>query len=115
MRGKIIDSYGQSAGRRNDGINIAVPAGTPIKAAGNGIVVYSGEEIKSFGNLLLLKHQRGWMTAYAHASEVLVKKGDRVRAGQAIARVGATGRVSSPQLHFEIRRGSQAVDPQKHL
>ena len=116
VQGKVVGSYGWlGSGRRNDGINIAVPAGTPIKAAGSGVVVYSGKEIKSFGNLLLLKHDRGWMTAYAHASEILVKKGDRVRAGQAIARVGATGRVSSPQLHFEIRRGSQAVDPQKYL
>lgn len=116
VQGKIVDSFGYSgAGRRNDGINIAVTAGTSIKASRDGIVVFSGKEIKSFGNLLLLKHDRGWMTAYAHASEILVKKGDRVRAGQAIARVGATGRVSSPQLHFEIRRGSQAVDPRKYL
>jgi murein DD-endopeptidase MepM/ murein hydrolase activator NlpD len=78
-------------------------------------VAYAGNELRGFGNLLLIKHADGWMTAYAHCDAVLVKRGDRVRRGQTIARVGMTGAVSEPQLHFEIRRGSRALDPMTYL
>ncbi len=116
VSGKIVSRYGGKAdGSRNDGINIAAPRGAPVKAAENGIVVYSGNELKGFGNLLLVKHADGWMTAYAHNELLIVKKGETVRRGQTIGRVGSSGNVSAPQLHFEIRRGSKAVDPVKHL
>lgn len=116
VRGRVIGTFGESTnGQRNDGINLSVPEGTPIKAAENGVVVYSGSELQGFGNLILVRHADDWVTAYAHNSELLVKRGDEVRRGQIISRAGRTGNVSSPQLHFEIRRGSTPVDPMKHL
>jgi murein DD-endopeptidase MepM/ murein hydrolase activator NlpD len=116
LRGRVISTYGeQGQGLHNDGINIAAPRGTPIHAAENGVVAYAGNEIRGFGNLLLIRHAGGYMTAYAHADTLLVKRGDTVHRGQVIARVGATGSVTEPQLHFEIREGSQAVDPQRYL
>lgn len=116
VEGKVISRFGGKAdGTRNDGINIAASRGAPVKAAENGVVVYSGNELKGFGNLLLIKHEGGWMSAYAHNELLLVKKGETVRRGQTIARVGSSGNVTSPQLHFEIRRGSKAVDPLQHL
>jgi murein DD-endopeptidase MepM/ murein hydrolase activator NlpD len=112
VRGAVISEYGSgNLGRRNDGVNIAAPVGTPVRAAADGQVVYRGSELEGFGNLLLLKHQDGFVTAYAHNDTMLVKKGDQVRKGQVIAKVGATGAVTTPQLHFEIRQESQAVDP----
>ena len=116
VHGKIISGYGpKEGGLFNDGINIAVREGTPVVAADDGVVVYAGNEIRGFGNLVLIKHANGWMTAYAHNAEFLVRRGAEVRRGQAIAKAGASGTVSSPQLHFEIRRGSHAVDPMKYL
>lgn len=115
-KGKIIVGFGVSAsGLRNDGINIAVAAGSVVRAAENGIVVYAGNELKGFGNLLLIKHADGWMTAYAHNSELAVLRGDVVKKGQAIARAGATGSVTSPQVHFEVRKDGQAVDPAQYM
>ncbi len=84
-------------------------------AADSGVVVYAGNEIRGFGNLVLIKHDNGWMTAYAHNETLLVKRGQRVRRGQPIAKAGSSGSVSSPQLHFEVRHGSRAVDPLKYL
>jgi murein DD-endopeptidase MepM/ murein hydrolase activator NlpD len=116
VRGRIISGFGPKPnGERNDGINLAVPAGTSIKAAEAGTVIYSGNEIAGFGNLVLIRHAGGWVTAYAHASDVLVKRGDQVRRGQTIGYVGATGSVTSPQLHFELRRGSNPVNPLDYL
>lgn len=116
LSGKVVSRFGGKAdGSRNDGINIAASRGATVKAAETGVVVYAGNELKGFGNLLLVKHSDGWMTAYAHNELLTVKKGDTVRRGQAIARVGSTGNVTTPQLHFEIRRGSKAVDPLDHL
>ena len=116
VHGKIVSGYGpKEGGFFNDGINIAVKEGTPVVAADDGVVVYAGNEIRGFGNLVLVKHANGWMTAYAHNAEFLVRRGEEVRRGQAIAKAGASGTVSSPQLHFEIRRGSHAVDPMKYL
>lgn len=114
--GKVISKFGgKSKGLHNDGINIAAPRGTPVRAAENGVVAYAGNEIRGFGNLLLIKHTGGWITAYAHNDRLLVKRGDKIRKGQVISRVGSSGNVATPQLHFEIRRGRQAVDPLKHL
>jgi len=116
LRGRVISTYGeQGQGLHNDGLNIAAPRGTPIKAAENGVVAYAGNEIRGFGNLLLIRHAGGFMTAYAHADSLLVKRGDTVHRGQTIARVGQSGSVTEPQLHFEIREGSQPVDPQRYL
>jgi murein DD-endopeptidase MepM/ murein hydrolase activator NlpD len=99
----------------NDGINIAAAAGTPVRASEAGTVAYAGNELRGFGNMLLLKHGGGWVTAYAHNKELLVKRGEKVRRGQVIARVGSTGGVDQPQLHFEIRKGKRAVDPLDEL
>lgn len=116
VHGRILASYGAGAGgTHNDGINIAAAAGTPVLAAEAGVVAYAGNELRGYGNLLLVKHAGGWMTAYAHNSALLVKRGDRVKRGQEIARVGATGAVGEPQLHFEIRQGSRALDPSDYL
>jgi len=116
VRGRVISGFGAKPnGQTNDGVNISVPEGTEIKAAEGGMVAYAGNELKGFGNLVLIRHAGEWVTAYAHASEVLVKRGDIVRRGQVIARAGKTGNVSAPQLHFEVRRGASPVDPLNHL
>jgi len=116
VRGKVITSYGaKTNGKVNDGINLAVPEGTPVKAAEDGVVAYSGNELKGYGNLILVRHANGYVTAYAHASELLVKRGDTIKRGQVIAKSGQSGEVGSPQLHFEIRRGSTPVDPLQFL
>jgi murein DD-endopeptidase MepM/ murein hydrolase activator NlpD len=116
VRGKVITSYGaKTNGKSNDGINLAVPEGTPVKAAEDGVVAYSGNELKGYGNLVLIRHANGYVTAYAHASELLVKRGDTIKRGQIIAKSGQSGEVGSPQLHFEIRKGSTPVDPLQFL
>lgn len=116
VAGRVIDGYGaKKNGLHNDGINIAAPDGAPVRAAENGVVIYTGNELRGFGNLILIKHAGGWVTAYAHARETMVTRGARVQRGQVIATVGRTGNVSSPQLHFEIRRGTRAVDPRRLL
>jgi len=116
VRGRLVSDYGTDAGgTRNDGINIAAPAGTTVLAADAGIVAYAGNELRGYGNLVLIKHANGWMTAYAHNSVLLVKRGQKVRRGQPIARIGATGAVSRPQLHFEVRHGTKALDPTDYL
>jgi len=116
VRGKVITSYGaKTNGKANDGINLAVPEGTPVKAAEDGVVAYSGNELKGYGNLVLVRHSNGYVTAYAHASELLVKRGDTIKRGQIIAKSGQSGEVGSPQLHFEIRKGSTPVDPLQFL
>jgi len=116
VRGRVITAYGAKAnGKANDGINLAVPEGTPIKAADDGVVAYSGNELKGYGNLVLVRHANGYVTAYAHASELLVKRGDTIKRGQVIAKSGQSGEVGSPQLHFEIRKGSTPVDPLQFL
>jgi murein DD-endopeptidase MepM/ murein hydrolase activator NlpD len=116
VRGKVITTYGaKTNGKSNDGINLAVPEGTPVKAAEDGVVAYSGNELKGYGNLILVRHTNGYVTAYAHASELLVKRGDTIKRGQVIAKSGQSGEVGSPQLHFEIRKGSTPVDPLQFL
>ena len=116
VRGRVISPFGTKPnGAQNDGINIAVPEGTSIKAAENGVVAYVGNELKGYGNLILIRHGEDWVSAYAHASEMMVKRGDQVRRGQIIAKAGRTGAVSQPQLHFELRKGSRPVDPMRFL
>ena len=116
VTGKVVTPFGpQARGLHNDGINIAAPRGTPVVAADDGVIAYAGNELRGFGNLLLIKHRGGWVTAYAHNGALLVSRGETVRRGQVIARVGSTGGVSAPQLHFELRRGNRARDPAKQL
>ena len=116
VNGKIVSRFGaKDGGLHNDGLNIAAPQGTPVRAAENGVVAYAGNELRGFGNLLLIRHADGWMSAYAHNDALLVQRGDRVARGQTIARVGRTGNVATPQLHFELRRGAGPVDPLPHL
>jgi len=116
VRGRLLSDYGTGeGGTRNDGINIAAPAGSTVLAADAGTVAYAGNELRGYGNLILIKHANGWMTAYAHNSALLVKRGEKVRRGQPIARIGATGAVTRPQLHFEVRHGAKALDPTDYL
>ena len=111
-RGRIIEGF-KSGG--NDGINISVPPGTSVRAAESGVVVYSGDGLKGYGNLVLIKHPNGFVSAYANNGELDVKRGDQVKRGQIIAKSGDTGNVNSPQLHFELRKGSTPVDPTQYL
>jgi len=116
VEGKVISGYGpKPGGLHNDGLNIKAPRGTPVRAAENGVVVYTGNKLEGYGNLVLVRHQDKWMTAYAHLDKTLIKKGDVVKRGQALGTVGSSGQVDSPQLHFEVRKGTSAVNPQSYL
>jgi murein DD-endopeptidase MepM/ murein hydrolase activator NlpD len=116
LQGQVISSYGaRQNGERNDGINIIATEGTAIRAAAAGTVSYAGNELKGYGNLVLIKHADGYVTAYAHASRITVERGQWVNQGQVIAYTGQTGDVARPQLHFEIRRGIQPVNPASYL
>jgi murein DD-endopeptidase MepM/ murein hydrolase activator NlpD len=116
VKGRVISGFGtRPDGGHNDGIDVAVPQGTSVKAAENGVVAYSGNELKGYGNLVLIRHANNWVSAYANNEELLVKRGDKVRRGQIIAKAGATGAVSQPQVHFELRKGSRPVDPTKYM
>ncbi len=116
VKGRIIARFGREPnGMQNDGINLAVPEGTPVKAAEDGVVAYAGNELKGYGNLVLVRHANGYVSAYANASKLLVQRGENVKRGQVIAHAGQTGNVTSPQLHFEIRKGSTPVDPTRYL
>jgi len=116
VRGRVVSNFGaKDKGLHNDGINIMAPKGTPVRAVENGVVAYAGNELRGFGNLLLVKHSGGWITAYAHNDTLLVKRGDKVGKGQVISKVGSSGSVTIPQLHFELRRGKKLYDPRKYL
>ncbi len=116
VSGQVISNFGPSGGgRHNDGINIKAARGTPFKAAENGVVAYAGNELKGFGNLLLIKHSDGFVTAYAHADSLSVKRGETVKKGQMLGKIGTTGNVNAPQLHFEIRKGTKAINPRTYL
>jgi murein DD-endopeptidase MepM/ murein hydrolase activator NlpD len=116
VKGRIISGFGTKPdGGHNDGINISVPQGTPVKAAENGVVAYAGSELKGYGNLVLVRHANNWVSAYANNEQLLVKRGDKVTRGQIIAKAGTTGSVSQPQVHFELRKGSRPVDPTKYM
>jgi murein DD-endopeptidase MepM/ murein hydrolase activator NlpD len=111
VEGKILETFGADIdGRRNDGMNIAADAGTPIHAAANGTVTYASN-LKGYGNLVLIKHSNGYITAYAHAEKLLVSAGDQVDRGDVIGYAGKSGGAGSPQLHFEVRKGTKPVDP----
>ncbi len=111
-RGRVIAGFGTGG---NEGINIALPEGTPVRAAEGGSVAYAGSELKGYGNLILIRHEDGYVSAYAHNRDLLVTRGDTVRRGQVISNSGRTGNVNAPQLHFEIRRGSDPIDPMPYL
>jgi murein DD-endopeptidase MepM/ murein hydrolase activator NlpD len=116
VKGKVISTFGNKPnGLKNEGINIAVPEGTEVRAAGAGVIAYAGNELKGYGNLVLIRHPGGYVTAYAHAKSLKVKRGDPVKRGDVIALAGQTGAVNSPQLHFEVRKGATALDPLKFI
>ncbi len=116
LKGRVVSTFGSKpGGLHNDGINIAAERGAPVRAAEGGVVAYAGNELRGFGELVLIRHSDGWVTAYGHNEDVLVGRGEEVERGQIIGRVGATGSVSAPQLHFEIRKGIEAVDPLEYL
>jgi murein DD-endopeptidase MepM/ murein hydrolase activator NlpD len=110
--GRILSGFGaKPGGRFNDGVNLKASAGAPVRAAGDGVVAYAGDAIPGFGNLLLIKHAGGWVSAYGHNDALLVARGTRIARGDVVARAGATGSVSEPQVHFELRKGRTPVDP----
>ncbi len=116
VNGRVISSYGaKSDGLHNDGINISASRHTPVKAAENGIVVYADNQLKGYGNLVLIRHENKWMTAYAHLENMSVSKGQQIAKGQSIGGVGSSGSVDTPQLHFEVRRGTNALNPKLYL
>ena len=116
VKGKLLSKYGKSKeGFYNDGINIDSKKGTKVISSQAGKVIYCGNEIPGYGNLILIKHSKNWITAYAHLNEVFTEKGKKVSKGEIIGSVGNTGNVRSPQLHFEIRKGKESVNPLKLL
>lgn len=116
VQGKIISAYGpKDGGLYNEGVNIAAAAGTPVKAAAQGTVVYVGNDLHSYGNMVLVRHNEGYVTAYAHLGKAAVARGDAVAKGHVLGQVGNTGTVSQHQLHFEIRKGGQTLDPQRYI
>jgi murein DD-endopeptidase MepM/ murein hydrolase activator NlpD len=116
VRGKVISGFGKKPdGERNDGINLAVPEGTAVKAAEDGTVIYAGNELKSYGNLVLIRHANGWVSAYAHNGELKVNRGQQVKRGEVVALSGMSGGVTTPQVHFELRKEATPVDPLQHL
>ncbi|RYE56443.1 MAG: M23 family metallopeptidase, partial [Rhizobiaceae bacterium] len=116
VRGAVIAGYGQNVdGVRNPGIDISVPEGTQVKAAENGVVIYSGAGLKDLGNTVLVRHDNGTVTVYGNASDLKVKRGDKVTRGQVIALSGMTGGAKRPKLHFEVRQNSAAVNPMTFL
>lgn len=116
VRGRVIGNFGpRTDGTHNDGVNLAVPMGAEVHAAEEGVVAYAGSELRGYGNLILLRHSNGWVTAYAHNEEITVKRGDKVARGQVIAKAGKSGEVDQPQVHFELRMGSKPVDPLPYL
>lgn len=115
-KGRVISGFGaRGTGGANDGINIALPEGTPVRAAEGGTVVHADDALKGYGKLVLIRHPNGYVSVYAHNGELNVKRGEAVRRGQVIAKSGQTGNVTAPQLHFEIRKGATPVDPSKYL
>jgi murein DD-endopeptidase MepM/ murein hydrolase activator NlpD len=112
VRGKVVSDFGDARGpKKNDGIDIAVPEGTPVKAAENGVVIYAGDGLKDFGNTVLVRHENGLVTVYGHASSIKVARGETVKRGQEIAVSGVSGSADTPKLHFEVRKDSAPVDP----
>jgi murein DD-endopeptidase MepM/ murein hydrolase activator NlpD len=115
-RGQVITGFAKTEnGKRNDGIDISMPTGTPIKAAENGVVIYSGDGLKEYGKTVLIRHDDGLVTVYAHANSLNVKRGDKIARGQVIASSGMTGVAKTPRLHFEVRKNASPVDPMRYL
>ena len=110
LQGKILQRFDKSRG--SEGINVAVPANTIVRAAADGKVIYVGSNINQYGNLLIIRHDGDYLSAYAHSSQVMVKKGQQIRKGQAVAKVGQSGGVNEPQLYFSIRHGKEIIDPE---
>lgn len=116
VSGRVVSRFGpKKGGLHNDGVNIAAPRGTPIGAAENGVVVYAGSELRGSGNLVLLRHDNGYLTAYAHLDKITAQRGSIIQKGQKLGTVGSSGSVASPQLHFEVRKGTRALDPSKYI
>lgn len=116
VRGPVVSKFGpKSGGLYNDGINIKAKEGAEVKASEDGVVAYVGNELKGYGNLVIVKHSGGWITAYAHLAKAVATRGQKVNKGQKIGMVGSTGNVSSPQLYFGLRKGRDAVNPQNYL
>ncbi|CZT35124.1 peptidoglycan DD-metalloendopeptidase family protein [Rhizobium sp. 9140] len=116
VRGAVVAGYGANVeGNRNDGINISVPEGTPIKAAENGVVIYSGSSLKELGNAVLVRHDDGTVTVYGNASELKVQRGQKIQRGQTLAASGMSGTATQPQVHFEVRKNATAVNPATYL
>lgn len=115
-RGQVITGFAKTEnGKRNDGIDISMPEGTPVKAAENGVVIYSGDGLKEYGKTILVRHDDGLVTVYAHAQSLNVNRGDKVTRGQVIAASGMTGVAKTPRLHFEVRKNASPVDPTTYL
>jgi murein DD-endopeptidase MepM/ murein hydrolase activator NlpD len=115
VTGRVVSNYGNKGGTKNDGIDISVPKGTPVKAAENGVVIYAGDGLKDFGNTVLVRHENGLVTVYGHASELKVQRGQKVKRGEEIAVSGMSGNANAPKLHFEVRKNSAPVDPKGFL
>ena len=116
LKGKLVSRFGpKGSGQFNDGINIAGAVGSPVVAAETGVVAYVGNDLEGLGNLILIRHAGGWITAYAHHDSILVERGAQVRKGDVIGLTGRSGNVDQPQLHFEIRKGTEALDPIQYL
>ena len=113
--GSVTSRFGPRGSRMHDGIDIGAKLGSPVVAAAAGTVVYSDHRLAGYGNLIIIRHRKNLFTAYAHNKRNLVQQGDKVRAGQTIARVGESGRATGPHLHFEVRRGTTPVDPLLYL
>ena len=112
LTGTILRRFGNlGSGRQNDGINIAAASGAPILASADGVVAYVGTDVAVYGGLILIRHGDGWITAYGHAQDLLVTRGQAVMRGQVIGHAGATGYADEPQLHFEIRQNRKPVNP----
>jgi murein DD-endopeptidase MepM/ murein hydrolase activator NlpD len=116
VNGKVVGSYGWiDQWRRRDGIDIAARRGAPVLAAQDGIVAYAGDGIPSYGQMILLRHDQGYITTYAHNATLLVDVGDMVQRGQVIARVGDSGDAAQTMLYFELRKGRKPIDPRTRL
>lgn len=112
VEGKVISRYGKVGNRFNDGINIAAPFGTPVVVAAEGKVIYIGENIEGYGNMVIVKHEGDYMTAYAHLKDVVVERGAKVKRGESLGTVGQSGNINQSQLHFSIRKGKKTIDPE---